>query len=129
MVTMIHEIPQEKTLWEGSEDLGSWSNQPYFGAEGALVEMGVKVGDLMRIYFTPTAEWWQIQIFDGHWGAVSIDEIGGGQTANPDTTTATNCLEFVLTEALYNQFTGIQGWGGTLLCQGESAIITRIAIL
>ena len=127
MVTMIHEIPQEKTLWEGSEDLGSWSNQPYFGAEGALVEMGAKAGDLMRIYFTPTAEWWQIQIFDGHWGAVSIDEIGGGQVVNPETSTATSCFEFVMTDALYEQFTAIQGWGGTLLCQGESVIITRIA--
>ena len=127
MVTMIHEIPQEKTLWEGSEDLGSWSNQPYFGAEGALVDMGAKPGDLMRIYFTPTADWWQIQIYDGHWGAVSIDELNGGQLVNPETSTATSCFEFVMTDALFAQFTSIQGWGGTLLCQGESVIITRIA--
>ena len=127
MVTMIHEIPQEKTLWEGSEDLGSWSNQPYFGAEGALVEMGVKVGDLMRIYFTPTAEWWQIQIWSGHWGSLAIDELGGGNTANPDNVSSTSCVEFVITETLYQQLTEIQGWGGTLLCQGEGAIITMIA--
>ena len=128
MVTMIHDIPQEKTLWEGSEDLGSWSNQPYFAAEGALLDMGAKAGDLMRIYFTPYADWWQIQIFDGHWGAVSISEIGGGQVVNPETSTATSCFEFVLTDDLLAQFTSIQGWGGTLLCQGESVIITRIAI-
>ena len=127
MVTMIHEIPQEKTLWEGSENLGSWDNQPYFGAEGALVEMGTKVGDLMRIYFTPTADWWQIQIYDGHWGALSLDELNGGQLVNPETSTATSCFEFVITETLYNQFTSIEGWGGTLLCQGEGVIITRIA--
>ncbi|MBO4917355.1 MAG: hypothetical protein J5374_05710 [Bacteroidales bacterium] len=127
MVTMIHEIPQEKTLWEGSEDLGSWSNQPYFGAEGALLEMGVKAGDLMRIYFTPYADWWQIQLFDGHWGGLSIAEIGGGQVVNPETSTATSCFEFVMTDAIFAQLTGIQGWGGTILCQGESVIITRIA--
>ena len=128
MITMIHEIPQEKTLWEGSEDLGSWSNQPYFAAEGALLDLGAKVGSLMRIYFTPTADWWQIQIFDGHWGALSIAEIGGGQLVNPETSTATSCFEFVLTDDLFAQLTAIQGWGGTLLCQGESVIITRIAI-
>ena len=127
MVTMIHDIPQEKDLWVGSENLGSWDNQPYFGAEGALVEMGVKVGDLMRIYFTPNAEWWQIQIYDGHWGALSLDELNGGQLVNPETSTATSCFEFVITEALYAQFTSIQGWGGTLLCQGEGVTITRIA--
>ena len=128
MITMVHDIAQEKTLWEGSEDLGSWSNQPFFGAEGALLDLGAKVGNLMRIYFTPTAEWWQIQLFDGHWGALNIAELGGGQVANPQTTTATSCLEFVLTEDLFAQLTAIEGWGGTLLCQGESAIITRIAI-
>ena len=128
MVTMIHEIPQERDLWEGSEDLGSWSNQPYFGAEGALVDMGVKVGDLMRIYFTPYADWWQIQLFDGHWGALNLDELGGGQVVNPETSTATSCFEFVITEGVYEQLTGIQGWGGTILCQGESVIITRIAV-
>ena len=128
MVTMIHEIPQEKDLWEGTEDLGSWSNQPYFGAEGALVDMGVKVGDLMRIYFTPYADWWQIQIFDGHWGALNLDELGGGQVVNPETSTATSCFEFVITEGVYAQLTSIQGWGGTILCQGESVIITRIAV-
>lgn len=127
MVTMIHDIPQEKTLWEGSEDLGSWSNQPYFGAEGALLEMGVKAGDLMRIYFTPYADWWQIQIYDGHWGALSIAELGGGQLVNPETSTATSCFEFVITDAIFAQLTGIQGWGGTILCQGEGVIITRIA--
>ena len=127
MVTSIHDIPQEKTLWEGSEDLGNWSNQPFFGAEGALVEMGVKVGDLMRIYFTPYADFWQIQLFDGHWGALNLDELSGGQVVNPNTSTATSCFEFVITEGVYAQLTGIEGWGGTILCQGESVIITRIA--
>ena len=128
MVTMIHDIPQERDLWVGSEDLGNWSNQPNFGAEGALVEMGVKVGDLMRIYFTPLADWWQIQLFDGHWGALNLDELSGGQVVNPDTSTATSCFEFVITEGVYAQLTDIQGWGGTILCQGESVIITRIAV-
>ena len=59
---------------------------------------------------------------------IGLFTIGGGQVANPQTTTATSCLEFVLTEDLFAQLTAIEGWGGTLLCQGESAIITRIAI-
>ena len=127
MVTMIHEIPQERDVWEGYEDLGSWSNQPYFGAEGILAEMGVKAGDLMRIYFTPTADWWQIQIWGGHWDGISIDEFGGN-TVNPDNCSSTSCIEFVLTDDLLAHFNDIQGWGGALLCQGESAIITRIAV-
>ena len=127
MVTMIHEIPQERDLWEGYEDLGSWSNQPYFGAEGQLAEMGVKAGDLMRIYFTPLADWWQVQIWGGHWDGISIDEFGGN-TVNPDNCSSTSCIEFVLTEDLLAHFNDIQGWGGSLLCQGEGCAITRIAI-
>lgn len=127
MVTMIHEIPQERDVWEGYEDLGSWSNQPSFGTEGILAEMGVKAGDLMRIYFTPTADWWQIQIWGGHWDGISIDEFGGN-TVNPDNCSSTSCIEFVLTDDLLAHFNDIQGWGGALLCQGESAIITRIAV-
>ena len=129
MITMIHDIPQEKDVWVGSEDLGSWSNQPYFAAEGALTEMGAQAGQLLRIYFTPTADWWQIQLYDGQWGALALDELNGGQVVNPETApNVTDCFEFVLTETVLAQLTDIQGWGGTLLAQGESAIITRIAL-
>ena len=129
MVTMIHEIPQEKDIWVGEEDLGSWSNQPYFAPEGILTEMGAKAGQLIRIYFTPYAEWWQIQLYDGHWGALSIPELAGGQLVNPDTAPGvTDCFEFVLTDALLAQLSDLQGWGGTLLAQGESVIITKIVL-
>ena len=127
MITLIHDIPQERDIWEGEEDLGGWSNQPVFGAEGILAEMGVKAGDLMRIYFTPTADWWQIQIWDGHWQGITIDEIGGN-TANPDTWSNNSCIEFVITEDQLTKFNVIEGWGGALLCQGENAIITRVCV-
>ena len=127
MVTLIHDIPQERDIWEGEEDLGSWGPQPVFGAEGIMAEMGVKPGDLLRIYFTPTADWWQIQIWDGHWHGISIDEIGGN-TANPETWSNNSCIEFVITETLLNEFNAIEGWGGAILLQGENAIITRVCV-
>ena len=127
MITLIHDIPQERDIWEGEEDLGSWGPQPVFGAEGIMAEMGVKAGDLLRIYFTPTADWWQIQIWDGHWKGITIDEIGGN-TANPDNWSNNSCIEFVITEDQLTKFNVIEGWGGAILCQGENAIITRVCV-
>jgi len=112
-------------IWQGEEDLGSWSNQPFLGAEDAFAN--ATVGDKVRIYYTPKADFYQFQIFDGHWGGTSIAELGGGQTVSPETWSGTDgFVEFKLTSTLLGQFYNPQGWGGAMLVQGEQCIVTMV---
>lgn len=120
----------ETFIFEGSEDLGSWSNQPYFGADGAFAELGMVVGDQVRIYYEPYAEWWQFQIFGGHWDSMSFPELDGGNTVSADNTDAeARFFTFEVTEANIGALTAIGGWGGALLCQGENVIITGVSLI
>ncbi len=119
------------TIWEGYEDLGSWSNQPYFGSETAFADAGIKVGDYVRMYFTPLADFWQFQTIDGHWGNLVLDELGGTHTltsemVSPDAT----YFEFKVTPAVLAQLAGApQGWGGGMVCQGEGVAMTKVELI
>ena len=120
----------ETFIFEGSEDLGNWSNQPMFGADGVLGELGLVVGDQIRIYYKPTADWWQFQIYSGHWDGMSFPELGGGNTVNPDNAQAdATFFTFEVTEDNIGVLTAVGGWGGALLCQGESVIITGVSMI
>ena len=119
----------ETFYWEGNEDLGSWSNQPYLGGDGALAG-NVVVGDIIRIYYTPYADWWQFEIFDGHWGGMSFPELDGSNkvTANNTDPDATY-FAFEVTDANINAITSSQGWGGIVVVQGESVVITGLSVI
>ena len=120
----------ETFIFEGSEDLGSWSNQPFFGADGAFAELGLAVGDQIRIYYTPYADWWQFQIYGGHWDGMSFPELGGGNTVNTDNTQPdATFFTFEVTEDNIGTLTAVGGWGGALLCQGESVVITGVSMI
>ncbi len=115
------------TIWEGYEDLGSWSNQPTFGAETDFINAGIAVGDIVRIHFTPLADWWQFQVIDGHWGNLVLDELGGTHTLTADMVSPDAAyFEFKVTSAVLAQLTSIQNWGGAMICQGEGVAITKL---
>ena len=119
----------ETFYWEGSEDLGNWGPQPYLGEDGALAG-NVVVGDVIRIYYTPYADWWQFEIFDGHWGSMSFPELDGGNAVkasntDPDAT----YFAFEVTEDNIGAITSSQGWGGIFVVQGESVIITGVSVI
>ena len=119
----------ETFYWEGSEDLGSWSSQPYLGADGALAG-NIEVGDIIRIYYTPYADWWQFEIFDGHWGGMSFPELGGGKAVTADNTEpGAAYFAFEVTDANIGALTSSQGWGGIFVVQGESVIITAVSVI
>lgn len=120
----------ETFFFEGNEDLGSWSSQPYIGAEGVLTELGAVAGDQIRIYYTPYADWWQFQIIEGHWGGLTFPELGGGYTVaanNQDAGAA--YFTFELTEDKLAALTSVQGWGGTFVMQGENVKITGVSLI
>lgn len=131
-LSMIHFGAAEKItyIWEGYEDLGNWDNQPYFGAEDAFTQAGIEVGNTIRIYYTPLTETWQYQIFDGHWNALSLAELGGGQTVSYENAEpGAAFFEFEVTGALLSLLTRVEGWGGALLTQGEGVAITGVALV
>lgn len=119
----------ETFLWEGYEDLGNWSNQPYIGAESAFVDAGIAEGDMVRIYYTPLAEWWQFQTIDGHWGDLLLNELSGGKTVSPQTTTPAEYFSFEVTKDVLKQLTSVQGWGGAMTCNGEGVAITGLSLI
>ena len=122
----------ESYIWEGSENLGSWSNQPYFGAETAFAELGIAAGNMIKVYFTvndPSA-YWQFQVIDGHWGNLVLPELGNTHTVSKDNWDASlGYFTFTVTDAVIAQLTSVQGWGGAFLCQGENVTITGISLI
>ena len=119
----------ETFYWEGSEDLESWGPQPYLGADGALAG-NVEVGDVIRIYYTPYADWWQFEIFNGHWGGMSFPELDGGNAVKANNTDPdAQYFAFEITEDNIGPLTESQGWGGIFVVQGESVIITGVSVI
>ncbi len=128
-VSLVQFGETEKVIWEGSEDLADWSNQPYLGAEGILAEEGLQVGSTVRIYFSTYKEDWQMQVFGGHWEGLSFPELGGGNEVKPSTYDASaGYFEFEVTADKYVPLTSIQGWGGSVVVQGAGVIVTKLTI-
>ena len=120
----------ETMIWEGYEDMGSWSNQPYLGADGAFAAEGLAIGDIVRIYYTPLADWWQFQIFGGHWEGMTFPELGGSNTVAANNTEAgAQFFAFEVTADNYAVLTTAGGWGGALLTQGENVAITGLSFI
>lgn len=120
-ISLVHREATETTVWEGYEDLGAWSAQPYIGEEGILEQLGAKAGQTLRIYVKPLADDWIVQAFHGHWNG----QIGGDWKAE---NTVDNCIEIVLTDeelAIYNE---IQNWGGLFVMQGQNAAIIKVTL-
>ena len=116
-------------IWEGSEDLGSWSNAPYLGAINAFQDAGIAEGDVIRVYFTAYSSWWQFQNIGGHWNELSIAELDGGCTVNPNNCdTSAGYFAFNVTADILANLTD-QPWGGAYLCNGEGVIITGVSLI
>ena len=120
----------ETHIWDGYEDLGSWSNQPYLGPDGGFADAGLAIGDIVRIYYTPLADWWQYQIFGGHWEGMTFPELGGSNTVSKDNTEpGAQYFAFEVTDENFGILTGVGGWGGALLTQGEGVAITSLTMV
>ena len=129
-------------LWTGAVDLGSWSLnwQIGDGTGGAgnpnmFVDMGLQEGDVIRVYATPSSDWWQIQFFDGHWGGQA--EIGNATGLNNGNNINAGiynleehggCFEITATAELVRQLTTLNDWGYCWIIQGENLVVTKIAV-
>lgn len=141
-VTLITEIPQETTIFEGPVTL-TWGDDGRFGLATSYFE-NLPAGSKMIIYFTQTEEWGQVQINDAGWkdSAFNFPELGGAylktDTLNDK---SINKIELTLTQEILDHIkatTGgyfglnkdYQGDGRVaIVIQGQNWIINRIAVL
>ena len=129
-------------LWTGAVDLKSWSFNWEIGHgtngdnnPNMFKDMGLEEGDVIRVYVTTYADWWNIKIFDGHWaeqpeagiaaGIGSTCEINAG---NYNLDEHGGCIEFTATAKLVEQLTTLTDWGYCWIMMGEGAVITKIAV-
>ena len=89
------------------------------------------VGDVVRVYFQVlNPDWWQFQLHDGHWGNISIEELDWDITVSKNNTDpSTGYFAFNVTQAVMDQLTSIQGWGGAFLCNGEGVALTGVSLI
>ncbi len=141
-ITVTHYTVLEQTLWTGDIDFGAWSINWQIGDGTAglsnpnmFVDLGLKVGQTLRLYITPTSDWWQVQFFDGHWGAQS--EIGvatglnNGNNVNPniyDLSAHNGAIEIPVTATIATQLTTLNDWGYCWILQGENCHATKITL-
>ena len=131
-VEIVQEIPQEKTIWEGSLETGDYATNLEIGTEDDWVNAGLYEGAEVRVYFTPAdpADW-SMQFFDGHWAAMNTffpDEDKPNQCnmdRNPDAA-AKGYIAFTVTPELFARFTEKQNWGFAIILQGKFLTINAI---
>ena len=129
-ITTTHYNSLETTLWEGSEDMGEWSNQPYILSDGGaeFKELAVKAGQTIRCYGKPSnmADW-QLQVLEGHWSDNDNPYGNWGFWDNSEIE-ANGCLAFTLTQTMIDRAYTQQNWGGVFVVQGKHFVLTKITI-
>lgn len=123
----------ETFIWEGSQIINGWSGVTFGDNRFIWTELGAKVGDLVRIYFTaPETGWWDLQLVNGHWGNLSLNELGGGNEIKQDAgfPGGAQSFSFEITEEVLASLTEDVGWGGAFIINGDGNVeITGISIL
>jgi hypothetical protein len=134
----------EKTtvLWTGAVDLASWSFNWEIGKgsngdsnPNMFADMGLEEGDVIRVYVTPYNDWWNVKIYDGHWGEQTEAGVAAGigsgceiNSGNYSLDEHGGCIEFTATATLVSQLTTLNDWGMCWIMMGEGAVITKIAV-
>ena len=120
----------ELTIWEGSQIINGWSGVTFGDDRLVWEKNGIREGDVIKIYFTaPEEGWWDLQLLNGHWGALSIPELDGGnevkQGAFPG---GTQTFSFNVTPEIIASLTEDPGWGGAFLINGDGNVeVTKIS--
>lgn len=119
----------EITIWEGEQDLGSWSIN--FEISGDCFQGQAAEGQKLRFYVNPYADWFQIQIFDGHWSGFAFENNGSSNNFNSGMdqwTEHPTYFEVVITADEAERMNTLYDWGYCMIVQGESCILQKISI-
>lgn len=119
-VEILQEIAQEKTIWEGEFNIGSWGGHLDL-AWGGYDWSSVATGTMLNIYVypnDPTSDWWCVSLRHGtSWGALAGVP---GQYDNPN-----GCLSIELTDEILQDLID----NGGLVITGYEATVKQITLL
>lgn len=131
-IEILQEIPQETTIWEGSEFSGAnYDSNLELGSEDAWTNAGLYDGATVMIYFTTTdSDNWQIQVFSGHWDKISFDGFDPVNQFNSTTSPSAasdGLITFSVSGENFTNLTTKKGWGSAMILQGKLCTFTKIA--
>lgn len=115
-------------------DLGSYSINLEGKPGSAFIDAGVKVGQKLRIYLEPYADYnytdanVHLQLFDGHWGALTFPEINGGNQFNEITWGDMTCVTIDIDQSLYDKLVTFTDWGYCMIFQGKNVILKKVTV-
>ncbi|MBO5562588.1 MAG: hypothetical protein J5939_02600, partial [Bacteroidales bacterium] len=119
----------ETVVWEDTPvDLGNWSINWELKPASMFADAGLSAGMTLYVYVTQTADYWQIQFFDGHWNGMDMG-MGNGNNSNAEFYTIENDrIAIPVTADVAEKFTTITDWGYCGIIQGENLIVNKITI-
>ncbi len=124
--------PTETVVWEGSEDLGAWALNLEIKPNDMFVTNPISAGQTLRFYVTPTADWWQMQLFNGHWEKMVLPESSAGNNnvnAGDTTISEEGYIAITVTDLMVEELTTKIDWGYSMVVQGENIILTKISFI
>lgn len=123
----------ETFIWQGSQIINGWAGVTFGDDRFIWTTLGAKVGDQVRIYYTaPEEGWWDLQLVNGHWGNLSLNELGGGNEIKQDAgfPGGAQSFSFEITEEVLASLTEDVGWGGAFIINGDGNVeITGISLI
>ena len=125
-VELVEHISLETVLWEGEAVVDDWGNQPTLLSDGGteLIEAGAKAGSVVRFYVKPTADTWNLQVVEGHWGGNFCDY----SNENYNLDEHNGAVELTLTQEMLDKLFTVQNWGGSFILNGDNIVCTKITI-
>ena len=123
----------ETFIWQGSEIINGWAGVTFGDDRFIWQTLGAKAGDVVKIYYTaPETGWWDLQLVNGHWGNLSLNELDGGNEIKQDAgyPGGSQSFSFEITDAVLASLTEDVGWGGAFIINGDGNVeITGISLI
>lgn len=127
-VTIEWEVSLEVDVFgDINQDMGSWSINYELKPNDAFVTAGLRPGMKLNFYLTPTADYCQLQTFDGHWGPLTWAEANDTNNFNSDMCDMKK-ISVVVTPEIHEKLTTYIDWGYCMILQGENVIVNKITI-
>lgn len=123
----------ETFIWQGSQIINGWSGVTFNDDRFVWQSLGLKEGDVIKIYYTaPESGWWDLQLNNGHWGGLSLEELNWGNEIKQDQgfPGGSQTFSFNVTAAVLASLTEDIGWGGALIINGDGNVeVTAVSLI
>lgn len=122
----------ETFIWQGSQIIDGWSGVG-FGEKDSFIKTGIREGDMVCVYFTaPEEGWWDLQLVDGKWEGLKLDELDGGNEVKQDAgfPGGSQSFSFSVTSSVLAQLTREDSYGTAMIINGFGGVeVTGISLI